>query len=295
MSDGATGSAILVGNPASDPAAGTGGAAAAPTATPPATQPADGGNPPAPAPGNWYDGIQDTDLLGYVQNKGWKDPVELANGYRNLEKLLGGEKIPMPKGADDAEGWARVYEQLGRPKTAEEYKLPLPDGDDGAFSKTAANWMHKAGLNQQQAELISKEWNEYQAGILAQQQQQASQQSEADMQALRSEWGGAYDENIQMAKVAVREYGLDEAKLQAIESAIGTGEMMRLFAKIGRAQGEHNFESGGGGNQFGMTPQAAQQRIAALRQDQGWTAKYLANDADAVGEMKRLMSLAYPE
>lgn len=289
MSDGASGSAILAGNPASDGAAGMGGAGAAPAATPPG----DAGN--APAPGNWFDGIQDQDLLGYVQNKGWKDPVELATGYRNLEKLLGGEKIPMPKGAEDVEGWNRVYEQLGRPKTAEEYKLPIPEGDDGAFSKTAANWMHKAGLNQQQAEMISKEWNEFQAAAIAQQQQEMSQKAEADMQSLRSEWGGAYDENIQMAKVAVREYGLDQAKLSAIENAIGTGEMMRLFAKIGRAQGEHNFESGGSGNSFGMTPQAAQQRVAALKADPTWTAKYLGGDADAKAELAKLMSLAYPE
>jgi hypothetical protein len=296
MSDGATGSAILVGNPASDGAAGNAGAAApAPSNTPAGNDPA-----PAPAPGtgNWYDSIQDAELKGYAQNKGWKDPVEVLNGYKNLEKLVGQDKIPMPKGAEDKEGWSRVYDALGRPKTAEDYKLPVPEGDTGEFAKVAAGKFHELGLTASQAQGLAEWWNQTQGGQLEQMQQQSAQKSEADLQGLRQEWGKAYDENIELGRRAAREYGLDATKLSAIENALGTGEMIKLMAKIGRAQGEMSFETGdtnkaSGG--FGMTPAAAQQRISALQQDKDWTAKYLSNNADAVAEMKRLMSLAYPE
>lgn len=295
MSDGATGSAILVGNPASDGAAGNAGAPA-PAAT--TNAPADGGvsnNNVAPG-GNWYDSIQDNDLKGYLQNKGWKDPTELANGYRNLEKLVGSEKVPLPKGAEDKEGWSRVYDALGRPKSAEEYKLPIPEGQTPSeFTKSAAGKFHELGLSNQQAEGLAAWFNQQQQGQISQFQEQTAQKSEAEMQGLKSEWGGAYEENIQLAKVAVREYGLDANKLTAIENALGTGEMMKLFAKIGRAQGEHTFEQGGNNNSFGMTPAAAQQRIAALREDKGWAAKYISGDVEAQAEMQRLTKLAYPE
>ncbi len=293
MSEAQSGSAMLAGNPAGQPAAGSqpGGAPAA------STPPADGGqgNPPAPAPGNWYDSIEDAELKGYVQNKGWKDPVELATGYKNLEKLLGGEKLPLPKGADDKDGWARVYDALGRPKSAEEYKLPVPDGDTGEFAKQAASKFHELGISQQQAQALAEWFNATQAGQLEQLGQQSAQAIEKDMTALKSEWGQAWDENVNLGQRAAREFGLNAQKLEAMEQALGTGELMKLMAKIGRGLTEHNFEGGRSTNTFGMTPEAAKQRIADLKADKSWTAKYIGGDVDAKAEMQRLMGLAFPE
>jgi hypothetical protein len=253
------------------------------------------GKQPDTSTGNWYDKIEDSELKGYVQNKGWKDPSELAVGYKNLEKLLGGEKLPLPKGADDAEGWGRVYDALGRPKSAEEYKLPLPEGDDGSFAKTAAAWMHEAGLNQKQAELIAAKWNEHMQGAMGQQTQQSAQKVEQDIAALKGEWGQAWNENIALGSRAAKEFGLDADKLTAIEGAIGTGEMLKLMSRIGRGLTEHNFEGGNTTQSFGMTPEAAKQRIAALRADTEWATKYMSGNADAQAELKRLMTVAYPE
>lgn len=300
MSDGAIGSAITVGNPVGDAPAGN-GAVSQPAATPPAAPlaaPAPTEPPAAPAqkPANWYDGISDQDLLGYVQNKGWKDPADLANGYRNLEKLVGVDKIPMPKDEADAEGWNRVYDRLGRPTTAADYKLPVPEGMDGKFAEMASGKFHELGLTAKQGQALAEWWNQTQGSAMEAQQQQMNAKAEADMSELRQEWGQAFDENIEFGRRAAREYGLDEAKLSALENALGTSELMKLMVRIGRSQGEAAFVTGESkGSTFGMTPAAAQQRIAALRQDPGWTAKYLNNDAEAKAEMSRLMSLAYPE
>jgi hypothetical protein len=38
--------------------------------------------PEAPPP--WLDGVQDTELREFIQHKGWNDPAEMAQGYRNL-------------------------------------------------------------------------------------------------------------------------------------------------------------------------------------------------------------------
>lgn len=297
MSDGANGSAMLAGNPAGDAAAGNGGASS-PTSNNQITAVADTGGVTNPAPnaaGNWYDGFQDNELKGYVQNKGWKDPADLAVGYKNLEKLLGAEKMPMPKGADDAEGWNRVYDALGRPKSAEDYKLPVPQGDDGTFAKVAAGKFHELGLTAKQAEGLAAWYNEQGNGRMTQMQQELAAKAESDMQSLKQEWGGAFDENVEYGRRAAREYGLNAEKLSALENALGTGEMLKLMATIGRAQGESEFVTSSTGNTFGMTPSAAQQRISALRADKTWTAKYISGDADARSEMQRLMNLAYPE
>lgn len=283
MSDATSGSAMLAGNPASAPAAGN--EAAAPAASP----------APAPAPaGNWYDGIEDGDLKGYVQNKGWKDPVELANGYRNLEKLLGGEKVPLPKGAEDKEGWARVYDALGRPKSADDYGLAVPEGGSPEFAKAAAGKFHELGLSKGQAEALVNWYNEQGQSRLGSEQQALAAKTEQDLQSLKGEWGGAYEENIELGRRAAREFGLDATKLEALEAAFGTGEMLKLMSKIGRGLTEHNFEGGRTATGFGMTPEAAKQRISALREDRDFTAKYLSGNADARGEMEKLMKLAFP-
>jgi len=298
MSDGAIGSALLAGNPASEAAAGNAGAAApAPANNTPVDAGATSATPPATPPANsaWYDNIEDGDLKGYVQNKGWKDPVELANGYRNLEKLVGQEKIPMPKGDDDAEGWSRVFDSLGRPKTAEDYKLPVPEGDPGEFAKVAAGKFHELGLTAKQAQSLATWYNEMGANTVQAQQQQTAQQTEAQVNELKSEWGQAWDENVELGRRAAREYGLDQSTLTKMENAIGTSELLKLMSRIGRGQTEHSFEGGKSTTSFGMTPEAARNRINALRNDGDWSSKYIAGNADAQAEMQRLMRLAYPE
>lgn len=293
MSDGATsGSAMLAGNPAGDGAsAGTmvgGEAAPAAPNTPPA------GDAPA-ANANWFDGIPDADLKGYVQNKGWKDPADLAVGYRNLEKLLGSEKVPLPKGADDKEGWGRVYDALGRPKAAEDYKLPVPEGGSPDFAKAAAGKFHELGLSANQAQALTEWYNSQAAEQTGAMQQQSAQKVEADLQSLKSEWGPAWNENINLGQRAAKEFGLDAEKLNAMENAFGTGEMLKFMARIGRGLTEHTFEGGKSTQGFGMTPDAAKARISQLREDREWSTRYISGNADARSEMAKLMAVAYPE
>jgi len=292
MSEAGNGSAILAGNPASAPAAaGNAGAAAA-------AAPAETGavsNQADTSTGAWYDQIQDTDLRGYLQNKGWKEPADMAVGYRNLEKLVGQDKVALPKSETDVDGWSRVYDALGRPKTADDYKLPVPEGQSGDFAKEAASKFHELGISAKQASALAEWWNKTHGGALEQHKTKMAQQSEADVLALKSEWGGAWDENVELGRRAAREFGLSVDKLTKIENAVGTKDVMQLMAKIGRGLTEHEFETGRSTTSFGMTPEAARARILDLRADKDWAAKYLQGGADQKAEMSRLMALAYPD
>lgn len=283
-----SGSALLAGNPAATPAADIpSGMPIGVTDSTPVSAPA--------ANGSWYDKIEDADLKGYVQNKGWSDPVELANGYRNLEKLLGGEKVPLPKGAEDAEGWNRVYDSLGRPKDASGYKLNVPEGSDPAFTNEAAGKFHELGLSGKQAEQLAEWWGSKQTAAMEEYAQAGAQKAEQDVQSLRKEWGGAWDENVELGRRAASEFGLGEDKLSAVEQALGTGEMLKFMARVGRGLVEHTFEGGRTTSAFGMTPEAARQRVGVLRTDPEFTSKYLSGNADSRAEMERLMRLAYPD
>ena len=292
MSDTTTGSATLAGNPASDPAAGAGSDAGqqqlpgTPDGATSATAPT--------STGNWWDNIEDSDLKGYVANKGWKDSTELARGYQNLEKLLGSEKLPMPKGDDDVEGWNKLYTKLGRPETPEGYGIKAADGQDPTLANAAASKFHELGLTEKQGQALTNWWAEQSQGLLDAQSAAQAQSAEQAIAELKNEWGNKYDENVELGRRAAREYGLDADALGKIENALGTKGLLDLMAKIGRGQGEAEF-IGQGKTSFGMSPEAARARIQALKGDAEWTQRYLKGDADARAELERLHRLGYPE
>ena len=281
MSDAANGSAPA-GNPAGQGAAGDGGA---------------GG---AAAPQDWTTGFPD-EVRGVIQTKGWKSPADAIGSYMNLEKLMGADKagrgVVLPKDDAPAEEWAQFYQRLGRPESVDGYKLPLPDGDTGAFAKTAAQWFHEAGLTTKQAETLAAKWNEFSSSTMEQQEAQFSQQSALDMQDLQKTWGDKFEANAELARRARREAGLSDAEGQAIERALGLKKAAEVFAFLGKQFAESPMKGGEGATagRFGGTPEDAKARIAALKSDKEWTAKYLNGDVEARSEFERLHKIAFPQ
>lgn len=302
MTDNATGSA-QAGNP------GTGAAATAPVTTATAVAPttstgavATSTPPAAPAPGaypEWLKGADDT-TIGYVQNKGWTEPTQVLEGYRNLEKLLGADKagrtvvLPGEK-AEQAEVDA-FYAKLGRPVEAKDYKIPVPEGHDPAFAEAAKGKFHELGLTSKQAEALAAWNNEYIAGLTAAQNNQKAEAFNKDVTQLKTDWGAAHDQNVVIARNAAAALGLDAKLIDGISAGIGHKATMELLHKIGSKTGEDGFVGGTSTNYSGaLTPGQAKARIGELRTDKAWTARYLSGDAEAKAEMSRLQQYANPE
>lgn len=236
----------------------------------------------------WYAGIEDAELRGYVENKGWDNPGLAVQNARELEKLLGVKeqlvKLPDP---DDADGWNTVYDRLGRPQTPDEYGLDKLDGSDPEFAKTAAQWMYENGLSKSQAEKIAAQWNGYAAQILEQQNQEAAARAAQEMDALKKEWGTNFEALMAQGRAAVNAFGIAAEDVAAIENTLGTTKMMKLFQSIGAGLGEDKFvkseERGGGFHP--VSPDAARAKIADLTADRGFMEKYMAGDKAAVEKM----------
>ena len=80
----------------------------------------------AQTPTDWTTGLSD-DLKGFVQNKGFKAPTDILESYRGLEKAMGAKAehlIKLPENMDSPEGRA-IWERLGAPKDAKDYKIGL--------------------------------------------------------------------------------------------------------------------------------------------------------------------------
>lgn len=281
---------------AAAPAAGGGGASAVVQPSQTGVKPADGaaGTQPDPATLDlkWLGDDAPDDLKGYVQNKGWKGPREVLDGYRNLEKVVGGARLAMPKDENDAEGWGKVYDALGRPKTATDYKLPVPEGQDGAFAKVASEVMHKAGLSAKQATTLATWWNEQTAAAQKAADEKFANDSAAAMQKIEQAWGGAYKEREETARRAARQFGIDEPMAEAMERGLGTEKFMDLMWRIGHAIGEHGGGAGLDGQRPGaggaLTPAQATAEIARLKTDPEFTKKYIAGGATERARMEQL-------
>ena len=276
-------------------AAGVAGSAAALLGTPAAA--AAPTTPTIP----WLPGADEV-RLGYVQNKGWKDPAEAIESYVNLEKLMGadraGNTVVLPKpDAPKAEVDA-FYNRLGRPADPAGYKIEVPaEGGDPEFAKAAAAKMHELGLPKSQGEALAAWFNEQAGAALGAQKTQTAAQRTADEAALKQEWGQAFQQNLAQAATARRALGVDDATLDKLDSVLGLKGTLKLFQQIGSKSGEAEFIQGSGQPGFKgiLSPGQAQAKIKEYRQDKNFVKRLTDKDASATAEWKSLHEQAYPE
>lgn len=175
------------------------------------------------------------------------DTSQTTQATEQSQTLLGGDKqqqqaeafLQALPGTDDKEGWSALYSKLGRPDSADGYELPLPEGDDGAFAKTTAGWMHEAGLSKQQAQALAGKWNEHQAAQASAAEEARSKQIDADMTAVKQEWGDKFDANLAVVRKAVNQFAPPEL-IQMLDQSglINSPIVTNMFLKIGSAISE---------------------------------------------------------
>lgn len=275
-----------------DPAAPPASSSAALTLTP---------TPAAPSgPIPWLEGADEL-TVGYVKNKGWENPAQVLDGYRNLEKLLGADKagnaVILPKPDASPAEFDAFYNRLGRPAEPTGYKLAVPEGMPKDFAAMAAAKMHELGLPQKTGEALGAWWNEFVTGQNSQQETALQTAFADDERALKEGWGKAYTQELAKAQRAVQGLGVTDAQIDVMQKAMGHKATMEFFNKIGSKIGEPDFTTGQRPDGFGgsMTPEQAKAKIVEMTSDKNFVTRYVNKDAAAVAEMKRLHEFAYPE
>ena len=229
--------------------------------------PADAGQVDTPADEGqaWYESADD-EVKGYIQNKGWDDPLKAVASYQELEKFKGANEndlLKIPK-APEAEGaFDEIYAKLGRPESADKYELSLPDGVnvDEARLNAGRDAAFSLGLSQKQFEAMATFDAEYQAKAMEGYYSELAKTQEAEYNALREEWGDKADEREELSRRGLRAVlpqGDREAMAKAIEGAIGTAATLKLFANIAdHVSKEDRMPDSGGDRPFGYTKEQA--------------------------------------
>jgi len=298
-----TGTEMLGGEPA--PAAPVIEGAAAPIVAAPAVE-------PAPADAKWYSGLP-ADRHGYIENKGWADPNAVIDSYTNLEKTLGlpadaraDALLVVPKGdAKPEERDAFLTKAVASfvPESPDKYDFGLKPEQMTPEIEQSAGWMHKAGVPQPIAAKLVAEA----LAANAARETAFTAQSLQDVKDLTAEYGdkfGDFEVTSRMGYNAVKEgAGLTDEHLNAIERAIGTKTMLKVFGTIGKNLTElpgpgGEAKTGGaavGDGGFKTSPAQADAKIQALFKDSEFMSRYnspnMAQRQTAIAEMEALQKI----
>jgi hypothetical protein len=260
--------------------------------------------PAAPAApvqsGTWRDKLPE-DLRAVPSLTKLDSEEAMARSYINLEKMLGQDKVPIPRDEQDTEAWNRLYKAVGRPEKHSDYKYEAPkdlpagvtyDESKVEYVKQVA---HQNGFNQRQFDNAMKALYEDQVkSHAAWQAQQQNARAEGE-RAL--ELTGQRKEIETLAKATVQQY-FDEAALAKLDQA-GLGNdpiIIRALANIGKDLTGHQVLKGRGGDTIKTEAQMKnevgefQSKHAAALQDQSHPDHKMR-----VNEFEQMMRKMYPE
>jgi hypothetical protein len=281
-----------------DPNSGqSGGAAQVPNPSAPAT-------PSTSNAPEWTAGFKE-EIKGYALKKEFKDPESVVQSYRDLEKLIGVKErlLTLPEKADDKEAWNQIYTKLGRPEKPEEYNLPLnekakeygTEDNDKKFKAFAEAAFHELGLTTKQGRELAEKWGNFAGAEIEAMRAQKIEAAKADEASLAKEWGLAYTQNIEQAKAAAKQFGLEGKEIDGLQASLGYSGTMKLMHRLFEKIGEDSFLSSGGGR-FGInSPDQARARISDLMKDTDFQKKLMNKNVEAKDQWNRLHKEAYPE
>ncbi len=282
-------------------AGSTGAAAATGGSGDPAASGASGNTPPAAF--DWSKAGLDADSLSLVTERQFKAPGDVVQSYRNLEKLMGvppDRIVKLPGEKDAPEAWNQVYDRLGRPKAAADYKIPVPEGDSGEFAKLIAPVFHEAGLSTGQVHKIAEKYNGMMKAETERVTNAAKEAHTAEMTTLQTEWGADWQKNNDVVDKAAESFGMTKDHVLALKQAMGPAAAMKFLHNIGsKIAVEGAFHAGDTDGGFkAMTPELAQAAIARNNGDQSFVQRFNSPDpvvrSQARAESERLHQIAYP-
>lgn len=202
-------------------------------------------------------------------------PVGLEKAFEshaNLEQLLGHEKVPIPKDANDADGWNRFAKAMGIPDKADGYGLPdasLPDSMKGITldKNQFAEVMHAHKVHPSAVKGI---WDVYQKMTIdAYNKAMTDHQNQltSTINSLKGEWGDAYETNVELGQAVINKFSSDKETndwITAVLSADPRG--IKFLAKIGDQFAENKIPEFSM-KKFSMTPEDADDEIKKLTAD----------------------------
>ena len=243
---------------------------AAPVAPPADPPPA---APPAAPPDFQWKGQLVADYSNSATLKPYPDTKEGLNNvvksHLELEKLLGHEKVPIPKDANDEAGWAQFTKALGIPEKPEGYELEdsqTPESLKGVtFDKARfAEIVHKHKLTPAQAKGLWADYTAMTKDTYATALKEHQTKMDTVKNQLRVDWGDAYDTNVELGQMVINRFSTEKGMEDFITASLLKEPMgVKFLSRIG-SQFAENKIGDFGYKRFALTPDQAQSEIDAI-------------------------------
>lgn len=178
---------------------------------------------------NWRTSLPD-DIRESASLEKFETIEGLAKSYINAEKMIGADKIVIPKEGDD-DGWNEVWSKLGRPDEASGYEFKEPESvpEGLKYSEEVdgrlASILHKNGVPKSMAGTLREDLISLvsEGGLISIEQTKAAEAEhekvlEKGREALKRDWGDAYDQRRKIAYKAA-ESNLSEETIASMNEA----------------------------------------------------------------------------
>lgn len=215
----------------------------------------------------WYNSLNE-EYRNHPSIQKFQDVNGMAKSYLSLESLMGQEKIPVPKNADDVNAWAMFGKAFGVPETADKYDIKI-EGVDESKLQGLKNVFHKHHIPQSTAQELTEAYIEDYKQYEAAKVKAFNDEAEKATTELRQEWGLKYEENLKTAKIFLEKMSTTKEEYDYFDNKIGNdAKFIKLLSRIGQSISEGNlggFEGQAGG--FTKTPAEAKQELDKILND----------------------------
>lgn len=199
----------------------------------------------------------------------FKSADDLAKSYVNLEKLVGLEKIALPKDEKDEAGWSTVYSRLGRPESSDKYEIKLNLNENIKANpevlKVFNGAAFKAGLNNKQYQIFADAMSEIENQTYLQ-RVEASKQAELNTETgLRKKLGANYEASKKNVEAFIRNFAPQEEQEGFLDAIKRDSALFETLYNASKNMGEDVLK--GGSKPAGFTPEEAELEYKRLTGD----------------------------
>jgi hypothetical protein len=234
--------------------------------------------PPAPAAAtafNWKAHLP-PDFVGSPTLQKFPDTKEgLTDAVKShllLEKLLGYEKVPIPKSKDDTTAWAVFSKALGIPEKPDGYALPdveIPETMKGLTfdKKKFAEIVHANKLTPDAAKGVWQAYTDMTKQAYSSAVKASQDKITGHINQLKGEWGEAYQSKIELGQMVINKFSSDQETNDFITATLSADPRgIKFLAQIGdqfaeNKIGEFKYQ------RHALTPEEAQREVDAIKSD----------------------------
>ena len=227
------------------------------------------------------------------------DIGNLGLSYVNAQRLIGADKIPLPKNPTE-DDLSNIYSRLGRPDEPSGYAIQadgqiLTEGDVNTYTDIA----HKLGLSKAQANGILDYYRSSIQQTTEAMSKDSEQQRQQIEQSLKAEWGADYDAKVTQANRAVSDIAGEDLLQMVLEDGTKVGNhpaFIKAFANFADFKNSVTKEDTISENSvnYRMSPADAKAKIDTIMNDRShayWDRKNPVARDKAVKEVQDLYEM----